>query len=227
MFTSVVLVVVMAGILSMVVGTRIVLACVVLISIFLSLFIGTRVVEGSSRLGSRTVIRFLNWFQQTRVCNGANPKLMLCVLLGDLTTVVSVMDLQKLWDRIERKIGFILSLLILILIVALVVLDVIWFYYFCEKLAELVTYYRPILRGLDLTKKSRFLAWIFLFFVAMDLVDPEKYDDRLTYLSGRDRTRAWIRKIREERRQYESRRAANQLALRKSRKRYDRARLAH
>ncbi|MBR2709771.1 hypothetical protein IKE72_01690 [Candidatus Saccharibacteria bacterium] len=193
---------------------------VILFSTLFCLFIGNRLTEGSrGHFGHRFARKLL------RILKGIipqlNPKVTLAGILGLATSVFLVTQLS-LVRIIQAEINnrFAIVVLVILLVIDLGV-DMAPFYIFFERAAEVFTYFCPRLRQLDLTFKSRFVAFFAMILTAMGLISAGKFNDRLDHLASKDHTLAWIRKISKEHREYTERRKENQMALRESRYRYD------
>lgn len=201
-----------------------VLFYVVLVSALTLIFVGNRVTEGGKReFGRKGVKKVLGKLK--KIFPGANPKFVLSTLLAAVTLVMFVLLNNSVVDfgPFNHYNGFQLAVIVVgyIAIMSTMAFALTYVYYFCERLAEIFTYYWRKIWLLDLTKKSRVMAILFMVAMAAGLVDAEEFGKIIEQLGERDTTIVWIRKIKKERREYEKRRNGNQEELRESRMKWD------
>lgn len=184
----------------------------ILVSVLVLFFVGNRITDGSGEFGGKTVLTMMKILGNV----SQNPKVVLSGIFAIITVVVAMLERQMALPFMRNRLYLLTALSVLMVIIVVTAI-----YYFCERLAEVVTYFWPIIWGLDLTPKSRVVAILMLVLIAMGLVDVKKFGRRLDHLGKRDSTMRWVRKISAERKAWEKRRDENQAKLRGSRRRWD------
>lgn len=197
---------------------------VVLVSVVVLCFVGNRVTEGSKgKFGSRTVKKILGKLK--KLLPETNPKLVLSTIVAMVTFAVANAEYPVIISLYDghyngwlKFTAMMVGTTFLLLCEGFIFIAI---YYFVERLAEILTYFMPKLRTLDLTVSSRVIAFLLMICMAMGLLDVWKFSKRLNQLGRRDRTRMWLRKMAKQRQEYEARRNANQAMLKASRARWN------